>query len=486
MPAIPLKGSYAATLAVVLLALSPDIVVTTSYHFLVPGLTGDLGTGKTTLRVAEGLSNAGYALGAILGGDLTQRFRQRHLVLSAETAFVLGSVLAAAAPGAWTFSAGRILQGLATGLLLVSTLPPLVRQFPPGRMPLTAAAVNVGFFGAVTAGPLIGGAVATGSVWRWYFAGLAGLGALALVLAWLSLPVTDPPAPERPVDVPALVLAALGTGLAFYGVARLGSVGFASPLFYGPLAGGLLSLVALLLVEQRRAEPLVPVQALKSNVPLAGTVVAMAGGAAFVTFLLLGEMYLQDVAQWSPLHTGLAYWPQVVALVAASVAYWRLFLTRWVPHYILAGMVLLLVGGLPLVLVGPSGGAFAVAAASAALGAGAGMTVSPALWLAGLAMAPALLGRIFALVELVRSEADFLVGPVLEHVARTHGSGGAALAGGVREAAFVTLLLTLAGTVGAAWLYLADGKRPERPDVQQWLQDGELAVSSPGRGSNAA
>ena len=55
------------------------------------------------------------------------------------------------------YGVGRVLQGLMTGLLLVIALPPVIQRFPPPRMPTTAAAINIGFFGAVTVGPLLGG-----------------------------------------------------------------------------------------------------------------------------------------------------------------------------------------------------------------------------------------------------------------------------------------------------------------------------------------
>ena len=73
----PLEGSYWTTLAIVLLALSPNIVITTGYALLTKTLTLDVGIGKTGLEVTEGLANAGYAFGALVGGDFTQRFRQR-------------------------------------------------------------------------------------------------------------------------------------------------------------------------------------------------------------------------------------------------------------------------------------------------------------------------------------------------------------------------------------------------------------------------
>ena len=43
--------------------------------------------------------------------------------------------------------------------------------------------VNIGLFGAVTVGPLLGGAAATGDHWRWLMGGAAVLGFVAWALA---------------------------------------------------------------------------------------------------------------------------------------------------------------------------------------------------------------------------------------------------------------------------------------------------------------
>jgi hypothetical protein len=63
-----------------------------------------------------------------------------------------------------------------TGLLLVIALPPVIQRFPAQRMPTTAAAINIGFFGAVTVGPLLGGITAYGHAWRTFYAALGALG----------------------------------------------------------------------------------------------------------------------------------------------------------------------------------------------------------------------------------------------------------------------------------------------------------------------
>ncbi|HJU19542.1 MAG TPA: hypothetical protein VJ770_24065 [Stellaceae bacterium] len=90
--------------------------------------------------------------------------------------------------------------------MLLPALLPVIRNFPPERLPITAAAVNLGFFGAA-AGPLLGGVVAAAHAWRWFHAGFAGLGVWYWRRRSSPCPITGacwrhcaarPAAPNRP------------------------------------------------------------------------------------------------------------------------------------------------------------------------------------------------------------------------------------------------------------------------------------------------
>jgi predicted MFS family arabinose efflux permease len=126
------SGRYGPAVLIALLGLVPDIVLTTAFTPLADVLTKDLHTSALVLQLAEGMSNAGYAVGAVLAAYLGQRFLQRRLFLGYEAAFVVGSVLTAVAGSVVPFFAGRLLQGTATGFMLVAALPPLVTRFGAG------------------------------------------------------------------------------------------------------------------------------------------------------------------------------------------------------------------------------------------------------------------------------------------------------------------------------------------------------------------
>lgn len=86
--------------------------------------------------------------------------------------------------------------------------------------------------------------------------------------------------------------------------------------------------------------------------------------------------------------------------------------SRYLPVFVLAGMLSLIGAAAALARLGSADPHKIITAVALLLGFGAGATVSPALWVAGFSLPSKMVGMIFALVELVRSVADFILAPV--------------------------------------------------------------------------
>jgi MFS family permease len=481
----PLEGRYAAMVAVALLALVPYIVTTTADLYYQDQVARELATGKTALGVISALATACYAFGALLGGDLINRFSQRKLFLICEAGFVAGGLLAALAWGPWSYGAGRVLTGLATGLLLIISVPPLIRRFPASRLALTAVFINIGFFGAVTVGPIIGGLVAALHGWRLFYFILAGLAAAGWVLAIVALPDQEAANRKLPFDATGLGLGLVATILPFWAAGGLTRAGFRSALFIGPMVVGLTAFLALLVTEYRKKNALSPVKMMWTTFPVVGTLAAMVGGGASVTFLALASQLLLKVANSSRVAAGLLFWPQMVAVFVGAGLLGLLLASRYLPVLILAGMVALIGGGLLATLYNPHGSSALLLTANGLLGLGAGATVSPGLYLAGFSLPSNMVGRIFALVELVRSMADFILAPVMQQVARLASGGKTLNAAGIDVALWITIWGTLGLTIFGTALYLAARPRLPRPDLKAWLTGERTALVSPPLGGAA-
>jgi MFS family permease len=467
----PLNARYGWIVAVALLALAPNIVLTTAFPLLQKPLAAQLHMSKLFTQEAEGLSNAGYAFGAVLGAFLTQRFRQRPLFINIQALFVAAAVVATLAWNPPAFMAARITQGFATGLMLVVALPPLITRYGVERLPRTAAAVNIGLFGAVTLGPVLAGLLAAQS-WRTTFAVVAAAGVAGLVIAVLAVPDIDAFDRDRRPDPPAFMLALTATVLAFFATSQLVARDFTAAIVLAPLIAGIAALVVLVVEQFRKEDPLMPARALSTSLPVIGTITAMIAGAAFVTVVELTTTNLLQARHETPLRVGLLFAPAIVGVAIAAIVFAHLFATKYLPMLVLAGMLLLIGGG---AIDAASTTNTAVASAAFLLGAGAGATVSPGLFLAGMGVPSSQVGRAFALVELLRSEAAYLVGPVLLYVAMAQPQ----LPSGLRLATWITVIGTAVGLVAMVGLFVASGARLHAPDLEAWLDRGEQALESP-------
>lgn len=469
----PLARHYPFVALMVVLALVPYLALSAALNSVAAIISAQLHMSAQTVSLAAGLANAGYAVGTILAVQLAQHQPQRRMLLVYGTLLVIGSVLAAAATGPAMFIVGHVLQGLCTSLLLIAAVPPLILGYSLERMRETAMILNMCIFGAVALGPVIGGIQASAHGWRPLFWIIAGIAAAALVLSVLTFE-DDPPAnPDAPRDPIALTLALVGCVAAFYGASELLTHSFRNPLVWAPLIGGLVLIVLLTVHEYTAARPLLCVRGLVSTFPVAGITAAVCAAAASVSAISLTGLVLAD--RYPPLHLGLLYLPEFAGAVITAIMFGIVFKTRLLHYYALTGMVLLAVGILVVNAAAPPTGVL-LAVGSGLIGIGVGAAVVPALFIAGFSLRSANVQRVFALIELVRAVAAFMVAPILLRVAQVAGAGPVE---GTRTALWICFAISVAGALAAVGLYVLGGKRPPKPELEVWRAGAEPGWESP-------
>src|SRR5882757_4727269 len=463
----PLAGRYPAVAAMVTLALIPYLALSAAIDPLVPIISEQLHMTAQEMSLSSGLGNAAYAVGTVLAVQFAQHLPQRRMLLGYAVVLAAGSVLAAAAQNAPMFIGGHVLQGLATSMLLIAAAPPLTIGFPRDKLRNTAVIMNMCVFGAVALGPFVGGVQAESHAWRPLFWIVAGIALLALILAALTFDDAPPADLDAPRDLLAIALAAVGCTAAFVGAAQLTSHGFGDAAVTVPMLGGLALIVVLIVYQFRARRPLLTVRTmLTSAIPAAGVGVALFAAAASVAATVLtANVFLRT---YSPVHVGLLYLPELGGAIVMAFLFGAV-ISRRAMHYLpLVGMALLAAGivvfriaipaNQPLVLLG-----------SALTGLALGATVAPALFVAGFSLQSNSLQRVFAIIELLRAVAAFMVAPVLAHFAVT---AAADLSTGTGYALWIGFGLAIGGAAFGVTIYSLSGARPQRPDLDRFL-DGE-------------
>lgn len=470
----PFAGRYPYVAAMAILALVPYLVLSSALSPLTPFIEADLHMSSQTLSLGLGLGNAGYALGTVLAVLFAQHLPQRLMLVVYATFAVIGAVLFAAAQDPAMFIVGHILQGLCTSLLLIAAVPPLALGFGSEKFKYTAVILSVCIFGAVAAGPVFGGIQANAQAWRPLLWIAAGISALVVVLVVLTYEHTPPANREAPKDPVAIGLAAAGSVAAFFGASELTSHPFVSVVVLVPLFGGLALILALIGWETRSRNPLLPLgPLLESTIPVAGVVIALCAAAASVS---VSDLTLNLVAgQHGVLRAGLLFLPELAGALLAAFVLGKVIETKYLQYLPMIGMVFLAAGIVVFLIKVPSSPALALIG-SGVTGIGLGATVAPALFGAGFSLKSNNLQRVFAMIELLRGVAAFMIAPIFVYFASTVGGS---LAAGTRDALWVSLAIVIGGSAIALLIYFGGGARPQTPQMTVFLDGEEPAWPSP-------
>ncbi len=470
----PLAGRYSAVAAMVMFALIPYLALSAALGPLTPIIAKQLHMSVQTMSLSSGLANAAYAVGTVLAVQFAQHLPQRRMLLLYAVVLVIASVLTAAAQDAGMYIVGHIVQGLCTSLLLIAAVPPLAIGYPANKLRDTAVIMNMCIFGAVALGPFIGGLQAESDAWRPLFWIIAAISVVALVQVVLTFEDAPPANPDSPRDLPAIGLAAVGCVAAFFGASELTSHAFLDPETIVPLLGGLATIVALVTYQYRAKRPLLTIRTmLSSAIPVAGITVALFAAAASVSATVLTAGVL--TGHYSPVHIGVLYLPELGGAVISAIVLGAVIRRRAMHYLPLAGMILLAAGIATFRFEVPSSEALTLVG-SGLTGLGLGATVAPALFVAGFSLPAANLQRVFAIVELLRAVAAFMVAPIFIHFAAT-ASGG--LDAGTATALWIGLGLALCGGALGVAIYALSGARPQRPNLDLFLAGTTPAWESP-------
>lgn len=200
---------------------------------------------------------------------------------------------------------------------------------------------------------------------------------------------------------------------------------------------------------------------------------AICAAAASVSAIGLTSSVLQ--ARYSPVHLGLLYLPMFGGAVITAVIFAAVFRTRLLHYFAVAGLICLSAGIVVIAGVMPPTTARTLIG-SGLIGIGVGASVAPALFIAGFSLRNAALQRVFAMIELMRAVAAFMVAPILLHLAMTVGGSPAA---GTRTALWVCFGLSAGGALLAISHYALGAVRPPSPELERWFGGEAPAWDSP-------
>lgn len=250
------------------------------------------------------------AVGIVLPlfGLLVKWIPTRGLAFTAIALFVVGATVSALAPSFAVLLAGRVIQGVATGIMLPLIFNTAVAVYPPSRIGTAMGAIGMVVMFAPAVSPVIAGLILEHANWRWIFWSMVPvmLVSLAISVRWLR-DVRDLTRPR--IDSPSIALSTIGFGGVVFGLSIGGDTGWASP--EGPLAlvVGLLAVAAFAHRQLHHDHPILDVRAFRHPSFTLGTTVILVTNALLMCAIFLLPMYLQDAKRTTVLIAGLLMLP---------------------------------------------------------------------------------------------------------------------------------------------------------------------------------
>jgi EmrB/QacA subfamily drug resistance transporter len=330
-------------LMTMLLAMLDQLVVGTA----LPRIVGDLG----------GVSHLSWVVTAYIltstittpfYGKLGDMYGRKKLFIFAIVVFLIGSALSGLASSMAMLITFRALQGLGAGGLIVGAMATLGEIVPPRERGKYMSYFMVVMMLATVGGPLVGGWITEAISWRWIFYINLPLGGAALFYLMATLKVPARRVSHRIDYLGGILLGVIATAVIL--VATWGGTEYSwgSVPVVGLIVLAVVSLAAFIKVEQRAAEPMLPLHVFK----IRNFSISM-GLAFFVGLGLFGAMtfiplYQQTVQGASPTVSGLLTTPMMIGSaltsVLAGVVTTKTGKYRWFP--VIGGAVMALGMGL--------------------------------------------------------------------------------------------------------------------------------------------
>jgi EmrB/QacA subfamily drug resistance transporter len=310
-------------LALFIISLDATIV-----NVALPAMQSDLHASVSGLQWVIDSYTLVLASLLLLAGSTGDRIGRRAIFQAGLVVFAVGSLACSLAPNLGTLIACRMLQAVGGAMLQPNALSTITNVITDPARRAHAIGMWAGVFGiAAASGPILGGILVATVGWRAIFWVNLPVAAAAFVLVARYAPETKAPRPRR-ADLLGQLFLIVTLATLTYAVIEGPARGWGSAMIIGLFAVAAVGLAIFLLVERRRAEPLLELRFFRSPAFTGAASMATLAFAILAGFLFLNTLYLQEVRGDSALIAGVATLPATVVIAVLSPLTGRLVARR--------------------------------------------------------------------------------------------------------------------------------------------------------------
>ena len=262
------------------------------------------------------------AIATPLLGKLSDLYGRRRIFQTTMAIFLIGSFLCGAAGTMGELIAARAFQGLGGGGIQALSFAVIGDIIPPRDRGRYIGYFTLAFVSSALLGPVIGGFIIDNYDWKWIF--------------WINIPfiiivgsvthfVLRLPFQRKDarLDYAGAALLSVTIGSLMIGLEE-GRTGWTDQHVIGLFTLSLIGLIVFIFVEQRAAEPMIPLRLFSNKIVLRSALLGMCAGAVVYGSGGFLTLYFQDSQFLSPTESGLRSLPQMLGVTAATFGVGRL------------------------------------------------------------------------------------------------------------------------------------------------------------------
>ncbi|MFE8697177.1 DHA2 family efflux MFS transporter permease subunit [Cytobacillus sp. FJAT-53684] len=311
-------------LAVLMVGAFIAFLNNTLLNIALPSIMADL---KVEASTVQWLTTGFMLVNGILipaTAFLIEKYSVRRLFLAAMLLFTIGTLVAGIAHTFPLLLAGRMLQASGSAVMMPLLMNVMLVSFPVEKRGAAMGVFGLILMAAPAIGPTLSGWIIEHYDWRMLFHFVTPIAIIVLLLGFFLLKDKKEKV-DIHLDIFSLLLSSIGFGGILYGFSSAGSKGWDSPLVYGTIAIGVISLVWFILRQLKLERPMLnfgifkyPMFALSSSITMVVNMAMFAG-------MLLIPIYVQTIRGISPMDAGLMMLPGALLMAVMSPITGKLF-----------------------------------------------------------------------------------------------------------------------------------------------------------------
>jgi len=253
-----------------------------------------------------------------------QKFTNRKLFLTAMALFSIGTLLAMVAPAFSILVLARMIQASGSAMMMPLLMNVMLTAFPVERRGSAMGVFGLAMITAPAIGPTLSGWIIQNYDWRILFAIVLPIALFTLVYAFIKLRNITPNRDVR-LNIPSLVLSSIGFGGVLYGFSSAGDEGWASPVVYGTIIIGSISLGWFVIRQLRMSDPMLEFRIYRHPMFALSSIISVVLSMSMFSAMILTPLYVQTIRGISPLDSGLLMLPGAIVMGIMSPIMGKLF-----------------------------------------------------------------------------------------------------------------------------------------------------------------